>query len=223
MANPSTPNRTDIVRKILADAEDSMTAAEVREAMKKAGHPFIAGDAAWVLRQRRDAGEFICNTVDGEKRYTLNPEFVQKKGGRPPGVAPANSPARRAPASILAPALGVAPVAALPFSESRDELLAIANMVQPMSEAEIRATADAWEQALVPLAGVRSLDEMQPLPATAAGPRNPMAMRERLAAIANDIEDALGDACDARLDHGLIKALVVANGAVQRGARALGV
>jgi hypothetical protein len=45
---------------------------------------------------------------------------------------------------------------------------------------------------------------------------------ERLTAITQDIEDALGDACDAQLPHDLIKALVVANGAAHRAARLLG-
>ena len=44
---------------------------------------------------------------------------------------------------------------------------------------------------------------------------------ERLAAIGVDIEDALGDACDAQLPHELIKGLVVANGAIARSLRAM--
>lgn len=48
---------------------------------------------------------------------------------------------------------------------------------------------------------------------------NPHAMAERLASIAQDIDDALRDACDAQLPHELIKGLVVANGAIARSAR----
>lgn len=51
----------------------------------------------------------------------------------------------------------------------------------------------------------------------------PHNLADRLAAILVDIEDALGDACDAQLPHELIKALVVANGAAHRAARLLGV
>lgn len=50
----------------------------------------------------------------------------------------------------------------------------------------------------------------------------PLNLAERLAAISTDIEDALGDACDARLGHDLIKHLVVANGAIARSARLVG-
>lgn len=59
--------------------------------------------------------------------------------------------------------------------------------------------------------------EVAVFPAIPAG-----GLPERLTAITQDIEDALGDACDAQLPHDLIKALVVANGAAHRAARLLG-
>lgn len=46
----------------------------------------------------------------------------------------------------------------------------------------------------------------------------PGALRERVASIAADLEDAIGDACDAGLSHGLIKALTAASGATHRAA-----
>lgn len=51
--------------------------------------------------------------------------------------------------------------------------------------------------------------------------RTSLGLRDRVEAIASDIEDAIGDACDARLAHELIKALTVANGATQRALRQL--
>ncbi len=79
----------------------------------------------------------------------------------------------------------------------------------PMSIAEARALLD-------------TIDPVPDAVPARAVEVDPMNMRQRLAAICTDIEDALGDACDARLDHSLIKSLVVANGAIARTARLLG-
>lgn len=60
----------------------------------------------------------------------------------------------------------------------------------------------------------------KPGPTGSAAPR-PHSFTDRIHAIASQLEDAIGDACDARLPHELIKPLVVASGAAHRAARAL--
>lgn len=89
----------------------------------------------------------------------------------------------------------------------------------------------AWRAPVVKPSGPRgaatvgaAADRLPP----AAAPRPqatlviPHNLVERLASISVDIEDALGDACDAQLPHELIKGLVVANGAIARAAKSIG-
>ncbi|MCP3048356.1 hypothetical protein K6X13_14835 [Xanthomonas euvesicatoria pv. allii] len=49
----------------------------------------------------------------------------------------------------------------------------------------------------------------------------PFAMTDRLDAIADDLQDALEDACRARLPHALISALVTSSGALRRALKTL--
>lgn len=64
-----------------------------------------------------------------------------------------------------------------------------------------------------------------PLPEAPTDPatrfRAPCGLRDRLAAIVTDLEDAIGDACDAQAPHALIKALVLANGNANRALRTI--
>lgn len=69
-------------------------------------------------------------------------------------------------------------------------------------------------------AGPKAPKPAAPAPAVAAA-AVPFGLRDRLAVIAQDLEDAVGDACDARIDHQALKALVVASGAAHRALRQL--
>jgi hypothetical protein len=67
--------------------------------------------------------------------------------------------------------------------------------------------------------------DVAPLPPARLGMRVPerprLGLVDRLQAVATDLEDAIGDACDGELPHEVIKALVLANGATQRALRRL--
>lgn len=58
-------------------------------------------------------------------------------------------------------------------------------------------------------------------PRPSGPPQPPFALVERLDAIAQDLQDALDDACKAELPHALIAALVAATNATQLAARRL--
>jgi hypothetical protein len=51
--------------------------------------------------------------------------------------------------------------------------------------------------------------------------RDELGLLARAEAVASDIEDLIGDACDRQLGHDLIKALTIANGAMHRAAHRL--
>lgn len=91
-----------------------------------------------------------------------------------------------------------------------------------------RAGEDDGEGPLPPLPESAYPPHAAPLPETAAAAdpatrfRAPCGLRDRLAAIVTDLEDAIGDACDAQAPHDLIKALVLANGSANRAMRVLG-
>ena len=91
----------------------------------------------------------------------------------------------------------------------------------PEGEASVFALAGDLLTNVLPMA--EALPPMDPVhyAADAHELRAPLGLRDRVEAIASDIEDAIGDACDARLAHELIKALTVANGATQRALRQL--
>lgn len=193
-------SRTVAIRMVLADAEDSLSKDEIREAMNARGLGHHVGNLGYVLRMREEAGEFIRNTVDEVERWTIDPSYVRKvKGQRKLAAAPTAAPAL----AVLAPGLGMAANVQVATAEG------------PLSESELRALADSID--IVPLASARPLEGG--LPTSVA--KDPVGLIERLAAISSDIEDAIGDACDEQLPHGVIKGLVVANGAIARSVRSL--
>jgi pyruvate/2-oxoglutarate dehydrogenase complex dihydrolipoamide acyltransferase (E2) component len=79
------------------------------------------------------------------------------------------------------------------------------------------AQAASAPVALVAIAGIGDVEPMTVAPR----PFLPLGLGDRLVAIVNDLEDALGDACDHAVPHGVIKALVLANGAANRALRGL--
>lgn len=188
---------------VLADAEDSLSKDEIREAMNARGLGHHVGNLGYVLRMREEAGEFIRNNVDEVERWTIDPSYVRKvKGQRKPHASPAATP----PPAVLAPGLGMAANVQVATAEG------------PLSEPELRALADSID--IVPLASARPLEGGLPALTTTSA-KDPVGLIERLAAISSDIEDAIGDACDEQLPHAVIKGLVVANGAIARSVRGL--
>lgn len=191
---------TDLVRQIVAEADDSLSQSETAAKVKALGRPFSANDVGSVFRRLTETGEFIRNRVDGKWRYTGNPEYVPKPRGVPKGTTPAN--------------LFGKPMAAMGVVSTVE----VATAQGPLTDAELRALADSID--IVPLASARPLEGG--LPALDPGAaRDPIGLMERLAAISSDIEDAIGDACDEQFPHAVIKGLVIANGAIARSVREL--
>jgi len=183
---------SDSIRQVLNAAEDSLTAREIVDALKAAEVEFNEGSVHPLLRQRHQAGELIKNEMAGRVAYTVNPDFKlnTKKARKRVGGAP------QAPAAALAPPGDFAARA-----EAGDAVIAAADK-------ELRQAAPVMSPALQSLV----TDPVLPKPR----PRTPMALDERIAAIAEDLEAAVADACDARLPHTLIKDLATAGSAVSR-------
>lgn len=108
----------------------------------------------------------------------------------------------------------------------REEGASIYWIVEPDAEPSVAATPTPEPAAEPPLAeiapaatsAVTPVPELPKAPSPTAAPK---ALTDRVDAIATDLEDAIGDACDARLPHALIKVLTIASGAAHRAAREL--
>ena len=93
---------------------------------------------------------------------------------------------------------------------------AVSRRAQPKT-AKAPAVVVPAEIPQVPVAR-KAADELPGIPDLV---RAPLGLLDRAEAVAVDIMELVEDACDQQLDHALIKALVTANGAMQRAARRL--
>lgn len=240
---------TDTIRDVLAAADDSLTVRQVADALAARGITAAFPNVRSLLRQRMVAGEFVQSEIAGNVCYTLTPDYRPAKRGTP-RAKPTKTPAIARPADreqdlaaritrLFAEVIddGTACTAAdvtrlLKGDWDQSEvLLALARE----AEADRLATRyDEDEQASVfwlpdsdtpPAPAPALYVDVAPLPRIALGLRVPertqLGLADRLQAVATDLEDAIGDACDSQAPHEVIKALVIANGATQRALRKL--
>lgn len=239
----------DHIHAVLAAADDSMKFREVADALAEGGITADESRLRTALREGEIDGRFVRGEMGGCVVYTNGPEQVKpRRANNHVSAWPlieqillrASQPMA---ASVLIDgaigasngALGRASVRkaisvafldgkltrhgtgarnfaySLPVRDPKDE-----PAVPPPKSAPAATPVDAAKGPdLLEVIGVASAPFRQSAPAT-------LGLRDRVSAIATDIEDAIGDACDAALPHDVIKALTVANGATQRALRALG-
>lgn len=217
---------TSAIRKVLREADDSLTAREIIDTIEASG--IQAANTSAILRQRCLVGEVIKSEIRGQCAYTLNPEFEQPKPG-PRRGRPPNAPATSPPSKPVAAKPSPKPAAHRAVQVERIATHAIAELAPPrlstMPPEPIvpldhdRAPAPEIDPALQRLKAAITA-ATSPESALPRG-RPPLALGERLDAIANDLEEAIADACDAQLAHGLIKAVVLASGATHRALQKL--
>lgn len=191
------------MRMIIDDADDSMTSRQIAHALQTQGVAFTRDSLRKHLRRRHGVGELVRNEINGQLSYTLNPEFVPSKKGRK--LKTGNVKVALRTAAAIAAHVEKLPIADLPAAVARVDAVPHLprHALGPM--ATLTSGPVAVGQALPPIDAVPHLQRWTSL-----------GLRERIDAIANDIDDAIGDACDAQLCHGLIKALVLAGGATHR-------
>jgi hypothetical protein len=137
--------------------------------------------------------------TDNGRAFMLRAEGLPLHSFSPP--VPEDAPESQSNDIANAPA---ASIPAVPMArKAADELAPIAP--PPPASADVLATA-------VAIVHRSSFDDRV---------RDELGLHSRAEAVITDIEDLLGDACDGQLDHALIKALITANGAMQRAARRL--
>lgn len=215
---------SDAIRAVLKAADDSLSVRQVTDLLTALVPPMFpeAASVGAILRQRAAASEFVKAEIQGLACFTINPEFEYSRGkhskpqrpsdtGTPPAMSQVNASAPTA-ASAAAPAV------------IKPAPLKLSPVIERPSEAAVT-------EAAVPLRGLPTSPYLFSVPevSNAAAPaatgyqrRPPLALGDRLDAIANDLEEAIADACDAHMSHDLIKALVLASGAAHRALQKLG-
>lgn len=196
------------IRKVLKQAGVELTVADIAEALP-AGIEVSNNSISAICRQRAKAGEFTSDVVEGKCVYGLVAGWVRSRSTSVETtlVVPELLPVAVAAAEPEADAIAAAEPAAAEPSDGD-----AASQVAPAAP----ATLDPSRAALGLLNRVERLDF-----APTARVKAPLALCERLGAVVTDIEDAIGDACDAELPHAVIKALVLASGATQRALQQL--
>lgn len=233
---------TDAIRAVLREADDSLQIRQVADLLERRG--IVRADSALrpIFREREGAGEFLRAEIAGNVCYTINPEFVPKRGG----------PRRRA-AGLRDAVHETLLSATRPLTLAELVQRLDAKQVPHAGQNSISSTLRAgvlqghfqryddqqparWGLAdrSPPDAGTGDDDTPAAVASTATTPPQaeqvpasgssmpPHALRDRLSAIVQDLEDALADACRAELPHSLIGHLASANQAAHRAARELG-
>ena len=204
----STEGFGEVIRTALRAAEAPMSLDDIARGYVGTVNPSelsaIRRGLSTIMRQRVEAGEVVRHhNPDGVLRYSLNLEHRGR--GRNSGAtksAPAAQP--KTPAEpAAAPAAGSA-AAQTPGGEWKTSTVS--------ATAEPGAT---HMQITVPPA---QPPKFKPLERT----QDEHDFVQRLVDLCTGLEDLIGEACDARLDHEFIKALIVSQGAAHRALRISG-
>lgn len=209
-----------------------------------AGKPRIEGPSAWNLIQQAledepapvRAGDLIDRAVSlsnhGHSRESfrkaISTAFAEgrmvRHGSHPSYSYALADEGRNATPAEDATCGGddASPDAALPAGAPLAALgVSMAPAVRPIPALVIRPVpADAASIEALRLAGIGDVEPSAHAPRQAP-PLAVLGLRERLEAVATDLEDALGDACDFEIQHEVIKAIALATGATQRALRKL--
>lgn len=185
------PFRT-VIQEILEAADDSLSSKQIHGRMVDGGRaPASPSTTASFLRQGEVDGQFVRSDIHGVLHWTTNPEWVPGK-------------ARKAKA-VLAEVDAIKPALRGALDTTRIEtVVALVPSARPAPESDHAALA--------------------PAPAPAAAPpvrKVPANLDMRLDAIAEDLRDAVKDACAHKLPHDLLAWLMDANHAALVAAREL--
>ncbi|WP_296280598.1 hypothetical protein [Pseudoxanthomonas sp.] len=188
----------DNIRDILDKADDSLTARQIFDRLQARGVRTAGASAvAASMRTGEIEGCFVKSEIGGLLHWSNHPEWTGKTKRLP----------RVAASAKVEPAVDLPP----PQLRARPQRIP----PPPIDPPEDEPTASI----ATPPAPSSPETPVQAPPAKARKP--PFALVERLDAIAQDLQDALDDACKAELPHTLIAALVAANNATQLAARRL--
>ncbi|MCH2092690.1 MAG: hypothetical protein MK141_14095 [Pseudoxanthomonas sp.] len=153
-----------------------------------------------IMRQRVEAGEVVRHhNPDGVLRYSLNLEH-RGRGRNSRAAKAAPVPAAKVDA-VLAP-----PPAETPARQA-------SQVVE--QQATATTTGQVPARAAAPTVAPPKFKPVAPTP-------EERDFVQRLVGLCTGLEDLIGDACDARLDHEFIKALIVSQGAAHRALRISG-
>lgn len=204
----STEGYADIIRVALQASDGQLTLDQI---IAEAVGPVDRKGMSTILRQRVVAGEIIRHhNPTGVLTYSLNPEHKLRVATRPGAIRPA--PIKRSTVPVVVKPAPMPATPATPPASRAPEPKAAAADAPPPAAAQNAAPAAS--------AATRSpdlLEVIERMPPVA----DRFALRDRLYAIAQDVQDALDDACAAELPHSLIRHLVAANGAAHRALLAL--
>lgn len=201
MAN--TPTMRDRIRQVLDQAEDSLTARQVFDELALlSAAPANCSSVASSLRTGELEGMFVRNDGRDFVRWTNNPEWTSKVKRK--------SPAAVKPQTNVEPAVQLGP----PNLQVRPGHLP-APPIDPPGDDE--PPIDSLAEVLTTLPSLIASQMAE----TLIRPVLPFALLERLDAIAQDLQEAVEDACKAEVAHQVIAQLVIASGATQRAARKL--
>lgn len=235
------------IHAVLAAADDSLKFREIVDALAEAG---IAADEQRVrnaLREGEITGRFVRGEIGGCVVYTNNPFSEPGRATRSKNAVWAEIAhvlrAHAAPlfSTTLFQRVGarcgageawikkVAHAAAkdgrlVRTGGARNSCYALPEFAARPDDAAANTQRSPVEQhvattgtSIAPASETAAVDDAQPPRIV----RSQLGLRDRLEAVVTDIEDAIGDACDAQVQHDVIKALTLANGATQRALRHL--
>lgn len=189
----------DNIRDILDKADDSLTARQIFDRLQARGVRTAGASAvAASMRTGEIEGSFVKSEIGGLLHWSNHPEWTGK----------AKRPPRLAASAQVEPAVDLPP----PQLRAQPQRLPS----PPIDPPEDEPVAQLAQQQPLP-----AEKPAAPAPVNRAADKAPFALVERLDAIAQDLQDALDDACKAELPHTLIAALVAANNATQLAARRL--
>lgn len=191
----------DNIRDILDKADDSLTARQIFDRLQARGVRTAGASAvAASMRTGEIEGCFVKSEIGGLLHWSNHPEWTGKTTRKP--RVPAAADFKPEPAVDLPPPqLAARPerLPSPPLDPPEEEPVALLAQQPPLPAEKPAALATVFR----------------------AADKAPFALVERLDAIAQDLQDALDDACKAELPHTLIAALVAANNATQLAARRL--